>query len=56
MQCPDCHESLELYSMEFIFLSDEIVEPLERFQCANCNVHWIMRDGALTKVLEVKAT
>jgi len=41
--------------MEFIFLSGDVVEPLERFQCSSCGVHWIMRDGALTKLLEIKA-
>ena len=46
---------LDLYSMEFIFLSGDVVEPTERFQCGNCNVHWVMKDGALTKLLEVKA-
>ena len=55
LACPDCSEFLDLYSMEFIFLSHDIVEPLERFQCTKCRVHWIMREGALTKLLEIKA-
>ena len=55
LACPDCSELLELYSMEFLFLSGDVVEPRERFQCSNCGVHWIMRDAALAKLLEIKA-
>jgi len=41
--------------MEFLFLSGDVVEPRERFQCSKCGVHWIMRDAALARLLEIKA-
>ena len=55
LSCPDCSGTLDLYSMEFMFLNDDIVEPTERFLCDNCKTHWVMKDGALSKLLEVKA-
>ena len=51
MNCPDCSGLLDLYSMEFLFLSDNVVEPTERFQCVNCRVHYVVRNGSLTKLI-----